>query len=138
MKFSIFIVLLFLALVLESSLITLPLVFLLLLLMQVIYKRAWILIVGFLAGLFLDSLSFRPVGFSSIFFLCVLYLIFLYEKKFEVQTFTFVFFSALIGSLSFLLIFGGQLIIVESLLVAVLSVMSFSLLKLFFITNSQT
>lgn len=98
--------LLFCTIFLESVWIHIPLTLIVLLVMAIYLKKEWVLFVALLAGIFLDSVSFRPLGVSSIYFCCCLLLIFLYEKKFEIQTVAFVAGATAIATLGYLLLFG--------------------------------
>ena len=126
------IVLLSLALVLESSVTTIPLVFLSLVSLMVIKKENWIFLYGFLFGALLDLFSFRILGISSAFFVTFLFLILLYQRKFEIATNYFVLGACFIGSFSFLLLLGfNNLIIVESLVSALIGLLLFIMFKRF-------
>lgn len=126
------IVLLSLALVLESSVTTIPLVFLSLVSLMVIKRENWIFLYGFLFGALLDLFSFRTLGISSAFFVTFLFLILLYQRKFEIATNYFVLGACFIGSFSFLLLLGfNNLIIVESLVSALIGLLLFIMFKRF-------
>lgn len=97
---------LLIAIVCESSVIPLPFVYLFLLISFIIKQDPGILFQAFIAGLFLDILFLRPIGLtSSILLLCLLF-IFLYERKFEIQTMQFVMLAAGLGALLYALIFS--------------------------------
>lgn len=99
-------ILLTIALFLEVSLTTIPLIFLSLLCLMVLLRQEWILIYAFIFGILLDLLSFRTLGFSSGFYVVFLFLVILYQSKFEIATGYFVFIASLVGSLIFLLLAG--------------------------------
>lgn len=89
MKYFIIFFSLFVALFLEASLFSLPFLLLCLIFFGVFYKESWIFPVAFLFGIVLDMLLFRTVGVTSLFFLCVLGVVFLYQRKFETQSIPF-------------------------------------------------
>src|SRR5438046_2772111 len=106
MKLLFFLVLSMLAIVLQSVLVTWPLFLGLIACIVVIDKKPVVFLIAFLLGLILDSITFHPAGASSLFFICFLFLIFLYQRKFEIRTMPFLFFSSLIGSIIYLELFG--------------------------------
>jgi len=61
---------------------------------------------AFLAGMLLDAFALRPLGEASIFLLLIVFLLLLYQRKYEINSYPFVLISSLAGSLVFLLIFG--------------------------------
>jgi cell shape-determining protein MreD len=62
-------------------------------------------IVAFLAGLLLDVFLLRPLGESSVYFLIVLFLIFMYEKKYEVNSLLFMTLATGVTSCIYFVIF---------------------------------
>jgi cell shape-determining protein MreD len=122
--------LLLLALVFEVSLTTIPFVFLVLLCLMVIFRGNWLFAVAFIFGLLFDFLSFRTVGISSSFLVLVLFLVLLYQSKFEITTAYFVAIASFLGSLLFLMLQGyTHLIFVQAIVSSVLAVGLFELLK---------
>lgn len=98
------IVLLFLALILETSLTTLPLVFITSLILMVVFRQSWVFAFAFIFGLFLDLMSFNSVGISSAYLVIFLFLVLLYQRKFEIATYYFVLGAALSGSLGYMIL----------------------------------
>ena len=120
------------SILLESSVTTIPLVFLVLLSFFVLQRKEWVFALAFLAGIFLDVLSFRIVGTTSIFFLVFLFLVFLYERKFETATSYFIFATSLAGSILFLSLFSyNGVIIVEGLVSSLIGVLIFMVFSKF-------
>lgn len=96
MKYLWICLLFFCALVLETTFFAIPFVLVCVLLCSILYKESWIFLAAFFSGIFLDISTFRSVGTSSIFFVGMLGVIFLYQRKFEIQSLPFsVFFSFL-------------------------------------------
>ena len=132
MKWLIFFLLLFIAILLESTISTLPLVFIVLLCGAVVYKETEILIAAVIAGVVLDMLLFRIAGVTSIFFLVALLLAFLYEKKFEIKSLPFITVFSFVGSMIYCLIFVRNMIFLQAVISCVLVICLFMVLSLLF------
>src|SRR3989344_5539746 len=131
MRKTTFLLLLFCVVLIESLLTTIPLVLVLLLVLYMIRRNFFVYLIAFLAGVLLDLFSVRTVGFSSLFFISFIFLISLYERKFETMTFPFVIFFSFFGSLAFLVFFGFHSVFWQSVTACVLSVLSVKLLLYF-------
>lgn len=70
-------------------------------------------------GIILDILLFQTLGISSIFFLCILFVFLLYEKKFEIKTVPFVFVSTFLSTILFFQFFGERIFFTQSLVNAI-------------------
>lgn len=115
---------------LESSVTTLPLVFVTLLCLAVLVRKEWIFAVAFIAGVFLDALSFRVLGQTSLYFTVFVFLVFLYQKKFEIATKYFVFIASFLGSFGYLIIFShGNMMVLQAISSAIIGTIIFSFLK---------
>lgn len=112
---------LFLAILFEGTAFSLPLVLNVLLVFYVIYGDSFVFPAAFFSGILLDLLLVRIVGQSSLFFITFLFIISLYESKFETKTFPFVLISSFLGSLISLEVFGYQNIFPLAVLNAFLS-----------------
>lgn len=130
MKLTATIIFLF-SLFLESSVTTLPLVFLTVLCLAVLTSKEWIFVIAFIAGVLLDALSFRALGQSSLYFILYIFLVFLYERKFEISTKYFIFIASFLGSFGFLIIFSYNNLILQSLMSSIIGVLIFSILSRF-------
>lgn len=108
MKYFLFSLVLLVGLLLESTIINFPFVLIILLIGNIIWEDAAILVVGCLGGFLLDSIGFRLLGSSALFFLCMLLLIFLYRQKFEIKTLTFVVGMTALSSLVYTILFSYQ------------------------------
>lgn len=115
MKYFIVSLVLLFAIIFETSLIQLPLVLLSLLLLGVLWKEQWIFLAAFLAGSILDIAAFRTVGISSLFFIAVLGVVFLYERKFEIQSIPFVIVATLLSTSLYFFFFGSTAAILQVL-----------------------
>lgn len=95
---------LIISMLLESTIVSLPLVFLIILFAAVVLKNNDVFILAFFSGLFLDFLTLGTIGLSGLYFITVVMLIFLYQKKFEIESLNFVTITALMGSLGYLIL----------------------------------
>jgi cell shape-determining protein MreD len=93
------------ALILEGSLTSMPLVLLSLLLFRVVMRGNNGFLLAFLAGIILDVFLLRPLGQTSVYFLVVLFIIGMYEKKFEINSLPFITLATLVTSYLYLIIF---------------------------------
>ncbi len=105
-----------LAFVMESSLTTVPLVLLSLLCLAVAKKKAWVFSLAFFSGVFLDILLVRTVGYTSLFFLLVLFTILLYDRKYEIRTLPFVMIASFIGTFLYGIVFSLPALVLQSIL----------------------
>ncbi len=87
---------------LQGSVTTLPLIILFFLNAAVVTKKNWIFPASFLTGLVIDIFLLNTMGKTSLFLLIFLFVVLLYDKKFDIQTFPFVFLASFIGSLIYL------------------------------------
>lgn len=128
--------LLLLSLVLEVSVTTIPLVFLVLLSLTVIYREENLFFFAFLFGILLDLFLVKTLGLSSVYMVFVMFLILIYQRKFEIATNYFVFIASFLGSLGFLFFLGyNNLVVLQSLTSGFLGVLIFILLKKALKTN---
>ena len=128
----IFVILILISTIIQASATTLPLVILFFLNAAVVAKKTWIFPMAFLAGLVLDVLLLNPLGGTSIFLVILLFVVLLYDKKFDIQTFPFVFLASFIGSLIYFIVIGHTSnIFIQAIISAVVSTLSFFLLVLF-------
>jgi len=96
----------------------------------VLFKKSWVFFLAFGLGLFLDLIMLRPLGCTSLIFAAFVFLIRLYERKFETQTTIFVFISSFLGSLIYLEVFDYQQILLQSLTNSLFAILFFKLLWL--------
>lgn len=89
----------------ESVFTTIPLTFILLLNLLVSVKKEWVFILAFVCGLLLDVFKMRDLGTTTFFIIAVLFIVSMYEKKFETRSIYFVSIISFSGSLLFLSIF---------------------------------
>lgn len=124
--------LLFLALILEVSITTIPLLFLVLLCLMVLIKANWLFILAFIFGLIFDLLAFKTLGITSAFLTAFLFLVLLYQSKFEITTGYFVAIAAFLGSFLFLLMQNyTQWILIQSIISSIIAWMFFKAMQKF-------
>ena len=125
------VILLVLAVFLEASVTTLPLLFLVLLSLTIAMRQDWLFIAAFICGLLLDALSLRVLGFSSIILLIFLFLVLSYQAKFEISTGYFAIISAFLGSFIFLFLAGfTQLIIAQAFFASIIGLLLFEFIQI--------
>lgn len=112
MKF-IAILLLIVALYVESIFTTLPVVLMALVLITIFSKDHFVFSLAFFFGVLLDSLLVRHVGQTSVLFLFSVLLIFLYERKFETRSLPFVIGSSFVLSFFYLLFYQSPYILLQ-------------------------
>lgn len=119
------IILLTLFVIIASGITTIPFSIGLLAVATVLFKKSWVFFVALGLGLFLDLISIRPLGYTGLVLLIFVFLIRLYERKFETQTAIFVFISTFLGSFFYLWLFEYQMIIVQAFVSALVAVVFF-------------
>ncbi len=122
---------LFLAILLEADITTLPLVLLIILFASVVIKKNEMFALAFFSGLILDIMSFGRIGLSSLYFTLFVFIIFLYQKKFEIETLHFVAIFSFFGSLGYLWIEGVSYFFLQSLFATIIVISSFIAYKSF-------
>lgn len=114
MKFILYCVLLILCLSIQVKTTLLPISFIVLLVWTIEGKTVIPLILVFMLGLILDIIFLRILGSSMLYFLFVMTLVFLYERKFEVASFLFVTLVSFFSTLFYFLLFFQQLALFQS------------------------
>lgn len=132
MKWFFFFFLLLIAIVVEATITTIPIVFSVLFAFGVIMRQSSMLVWSFVAGLLLDALTFHLLGMSSLFFLLFFGLVFLYERKFEVQSISFVLIFSYLGSLLYMILLGIGYSIILSIASTVIATICFLVVKQFY------
>ncbi len=130
MSYWIFIILVFAGVILEGVLTTIPVTLCMLLLGYLVKKDPGIFVVAFFAGIVLDIVLVRNIGQDSLFFVVFLFVIFLYERKFEVKTIPFTFFASFFGSF-FYLLFVGEASALQSVVAALFASILFFIIQRF-------
>ncbi len=123
-----FVILILILALLQACVTTLPLVLLLFLNAAVVAKKTWVFPAAFLAGAVLDILLLNPLGKTSLFLVVFLFIVLLYDKKFDIQTFPFVFLASFIGSFVYFIAFQISNVFAQALTSTAIAVLSFFLL----------
>lgn len=118
MKFFWTFLILLLLLFLQTSFFSIPFVLGGILFFCVLYREYWIFPVAFLMGIFLDVLTFHTVGSTSMFFTIILGGVFLYERKFEIQSIPFITAFSFITTILYGIIFQTTSIFWQAVIVA--------------------
>lgn len=128
---AIFLVSLLAAIIMEGTITTLPLVLLIILFLAVINRTNDVFAIAFFAGLFLDILTMGRIGFSSLFFVGFVFIIFLYQRKFEIETLYFIVIFSFLGSFIYLFLTDVRFVLIQSIFSTILLTFSFIAYKKF-------
>lgn len=121
----------FLAILIEATLIPIPLTLLIIIYAGISQKKEWVFLLGIVSGLLLDSLTFRFLGSSALFFLLAAGVLFLYQKKFETHHMLFGMIFTIAASAAYLLCFDSEKFVPALLIVTFFSFVMFGLSTLF-------
>ncbi|PIR79763.1 MAG: hypothetical protein COU25_03595 [Candidatus Levybacteria bacterium CG10_big_fil_rev_8_21_14_0_10_35_13] len=116
-------------LILETSAFSMPFLIIGLIAVTVVFKNYISFLFALVFGIMLDVLTFKTIGISSFLFIILVFIIFSYQKKFEITTNYFVIFASFLAGLIFSFIFGLNHIIFQSIVSVVLGVTAFQFLK---------
>lgn len=128
---------LFLTIIL-STLTTIPIIVSVILCLTVVSKNPKIFILAILGGLLIDVFSLRVLGSTSLFLIIFTFMIFLYQRRFEIQTHTFVFIGSFVGSILYLFIFENNQVLVQSLLSSLLAFFLFKVFNRYNVRKSES
>jgi|SRR5216683_5219682 len=131
-----FLFLLIVATFLEGTVTTLPLVFICLLCLTIFMRNLFLFIFAFLVGIFLDVFALRAIGETSIFLLFIVFLMLLYQRKYEINSYPFVLIASFLGSLVYLLLFSYQHVLWQSILSSIIAVILFGIFRYVYIKFS--
>jgi cell shape-determining protein MreD len=129
-------ILLIVAVLLEGTTTTLPLTLVCLICFTVIKKDTSVFLLAFLAGMFIDVFRVQQIGSTSIFYISLLLLILLYKKKYEIYSVPFVLLATFFSSFFFLMVFGLENFMIQSIIAALVAMGVFAGLR-FFIDAKQ-
>lgn len=124
MKFWPFYLILIVAVFFETFT-TLPLTLVTLLGISVILKEDIVFPLAFFAGIFLDVFLLKPIGLTSLFFVTFIFIVTLYERKFETASIYFVSVACFLFSFGFLLFFGYNKLLLQSIAGSLIGVLLF-------------
>lgn len=95
---------LFIAILLEATVLNLPLAFIFLLCYSILNRTSKVFKSAFVAGIVLDIFLIRQLGLTATFFMIFFSFILLYQSKYEIRSYLFVAVSSLTGSYLYSLI----------------------------------
>jgi rod shape-determining protein MreD len=119
------------SLFLETTFFAVPLLLVSVIVLSVLVKDPLIFFLAFILGLVSDSLMLQTLGTTSLFLLSVLFLIRLYERKFETRNVPFVLMISIIAISSYLLIFGSYVFFLQFVIALSLSFILFIIFNRF-------
>ena len=112
-----------------STLTTIPIIVAVLLCYTVISRKPRVFLIALILGLLIDLFSLRILGTTALFLVIFAALILLYQRRFEIQTITFVFLSSFLGSIFYLEIFLHNFEVFQALICATFAVIIFKILQ---------
>lgn len=121
MKFIVLFVFFIFLLFVHATILSVPIFVSALLLVYIFKKESWAFPLGFLGGIFLDIMTVRDLGISSLFLLFFVLIIALYQNKFEIKTIPFVLLATFLGTLFYLILFDYNFVLGQSLINAFLA-----------------
>ncbi len=127
--FFFIIFLLLLGIVLEGSVTVLPLGMLSLLFLVIFGYGKQALFAAFIAGILLDVFLLRMSGLSGTFFIMFVFVMILYQRKFEINSYQFVLFSSFFGSLIYLYLFDTRYSFLFAMISSLVSIILYSILR---------
>lgn len=129
MKYILIGCILFFSLLAQVTITTIPFILVALLLLYIYSRNELIFFLGFFCGILLDLLQVRTIGFTSLFFLFFLFFVFLYQRKFEIGSYYFIFLILVIGSFFYAVVFAFSDAVFMALVTALLGVFCFWLIE---------
>lgn len=127
--FTILIFVLLVAILLEATVVSLPLAFILLLCYSILNRSGKVFISSFVIGLILDITSIRTLGSTSIYFLLFFAFVLLYQRKYEIRSYPFVIASSFVGSYAYLLLLNDSVSVLQAVISSAFSAAIFAIGK---------
>lgn len=121
-----------------GTLTTIPMIVAVIICFTVVFKNPWVFIAAILGGLFTDIFFLRTLGSTSLFLVIFVFMIFLYQRRFEIQTMPFVFIGTFLGSVIYLKIFGYDQIFLQSIASSLLAIFLFKVFGRFDVRNTES
>lgn len=129
MAATILIILLVLSVFLQGTITTLPLVLITLLCLTIL-RRDWsVFPLAFFSGLFLDALLVHRMGEASMFLLAFVFIILLYQRKYEINSYQFTFVASFLGSAIFLLVYGSSNVFLQAVISSFIALLLFGVVR---------
>jgi len=121
---------------LEGTVISLPFSFLSLIFLATTRKHVSVFFLAIVNGLILDLITLRPLGITGIFYTVFLFLLFLYERKYETSTLPFILSAVFVGVLIYSVIFSNTHITLQIILSIIIITLVYSLSAKIFRSSS--
>jgi cell shape-determining protein MreD len=121
---------------LEGSVISLPFSLLSLIFLATTRKHVSVFFLAIVNGLILDLITLRPLGITGIFYTVFLFLLFLYERKYETSTLPFILSAVFVGVLIYSVIFNNTHITLQIILSIIIITLVYSLSAKIFRSSS--
>jgi hypothetical protein len=126
------------SLFLEGTVTAIPLVLVGLICLTIFNRNLFMFFLAFIIGIFLDIFAVRTVGETSIFFLFMVLLIFLYQRKYEINSYPFVLIGSFAGSLIYLVIFGYAHVLRQAFANTVVAFLLFAIIRTVYRATQET
>lgn len=123
--------LLIVAIFVQGNISTIPVVISVLLLMYILYKSAWIFFAAFISGIIIDSATLSQMGVTSMYLVLFVFSIYLYERKFEIQTRQFTILSSFVGGSIYSIVTSGDAFLLHGLWCSIITLALFETLNYF-------
>lgn len=135
MKQYFFFVILSICIFLQGMVTTAPLVLALLIAYTVSTRREDVFFLAFVSGVLIDILQMQSVGGTSIFLLCSVFLILLYQRKYEIASYQFILFASFFLSLIYIALFLHTAFVSQMLVTIMFAELAFFFLQHYFLHN---
>jgi hypothetical protein len=112
----------------EGTITTLPLVLIAFLILMIFLRAKFLFWLALICGILLDIFQLRVFGLTSLLLVVFLFIVFLYEKKFESSTGYFILLATFIGSIIYLSLLNINYVFFQSLLASILAFVVFKIL----------
>jgi cell shape-determining protein MreD len=93
---------------------------------------------AFFSGLFLDILMLGTLGLTSMYFIIFVLMVFLYQKKFEIDNLNLIIVFTFLGGIGYLWLLSASYIIFQAIILTLISGISFLVYKTTAINNSNS
>lgn len=128
--YYIFFAILFIVVLIEATVTTLPLVFICLLCYLIVFKKPFVFYTALFFGILLDLFASRALGSTFVFFLLFFYLVLLYRKKYEIDSYPFVLVTSFMGSYLYGILYRSSNALTLAVISSMIAVLLFGVLKL--------
>ena len=111
------------AIFLQSSFISVPIILPIILTYFIFSKNTKAFFIAFISGILIDIFLLNPIGISSLYFSLALFLVFLYSRKFEIETLPFIGIFTFISSSIYIFIFSNNFLFLKTIICTILSIL---------------